>query len=1352
MLNWDAADQNDAFEEWYDFLSSYFIINGVSDEKKYHYILLSAGHKGHELWKTWMLSDEEKKNPTVVFEKFKEHMIGTVNKWVMRLELSMILQKEGESVEDFVCRLKTKANLCKFPDGNTRDEQVTFQLIKGIRWPEERKNLIKKGNELKLDEAVRSAQSFQATMQNTNSFVQGQSSIGAVKVWSFHPCKFCGSNHPPKKCPAYKKKCSSCGRENHFAKMCRSQNSKNVRKRSQSRNRSQQNERKSNEKYPEKKQVHHVEKNDVLDCGEIIVVNVSEVTADERQSIMAKLNAKPKDVQCQVTLRVKVDTGANGNILPLRCLRQMYPNEADPCSRLGQSRVRLVAANGTFIEHFGHIDIPLQLDASDWFNARFYVCDIAGPAILSCDLSEKLGIIEISKSKNISNVTSYSHYDIDSSCSDKVIRDKENLKELYPKCFEGIGHFTKKYTIDLKDDANPVVSPPRKYPIQLKDEICNKLQEMEKLGVIVKCDDDSTYDWINSLAFSRKVSGELRICLDPRNLNKAIKRTYHKIPTLEEISYELAGATVFSKLDAKHGYWSIELDDESSNLCTFNSPAGKYKFCRLPFGLCVSQDIFQKYMDDVLHKAGNGIIGIADDFVVYGKTVAEHNDALHRLMTAAREYGLVFRYEKCEILKDSIEFYGLIWSSEGMKPDVKKCDDIRSRPAPRNRSELQSFLGLVQYLSPFIPHLSDKSSIVRQLLKHDTDWLWEKEHQQAFDALKDSIHSSMTLTYFDPNKPSVIEVDASMAGLGAALIQGGKPIAFTSKALTPTESRYANIERELLAVVHGLEKFHTYIFGKSLTVYSDHKPLESIILKQLSLAPPRLQRMLLRIQPYDICIKYRPGKDMVYADYLSRVQPSVGPNIELEQAIHLVQISASQLEKLRLASQEDAELSVLQEQVVSGWPMQAKLVPKMIRSYWSLKDYLSVENGLMYNGQRLVIPKVFRNEYLDRIHAGHQGVTKSQLRAKDSIYWPNMMSDIERKINDCGVCLQNARSVRKEPMLSHELPSQPWEILSSDLFELDGHSYILIADHYSKMPFVRGLKSTSCSEVVKFCKDMFAIHGVPKRLYSDNGPQYSAAEFRNFSLNWDFEHITSSPHYPQSNGFAERMVGVVKSALKKAKQSGNDPQMSLLCLRSTPLDNRTPSPAELLYGRKIRSNLPAKGDCKLSSLEDKENFVNKSDKIAHYYNQNAGSELPELFPGMKVVVQKPNEQSWLPGIIKEKCVEPRSYVVKMSNGSELRRNRRFLKELSSDASSNFEFDKGSLYDDDFNDSLPVSNFREGFDSKPSVVSFSDHADLTHVRNDVPVKDAFNSRRSARNIKKPSRLIEQCEVLVKYYDY
>ena len=1374
-LNWENPDQIDAFCQWKDFMNSYFVIEKVQDKDKWHYLLLSSDEKGHELWRVWGLNDAQKEDPAVVFKKFEDHMVGTLNKWVMRLELSALEQKQGESIDNFVCRLKAKAGQCKFSDNTIRDEQITFQLIKGILWTDERKHLIKKGNALTLEDAIKSAQTYQATMENTSSFSKGASASASINSFNsrgrHHGCSFCGETHGRGKCPAYGTVCSKCGLKNHFAKVCRNSRDQSTEKpkaRSKSRGRdhksarSKSRGRKNNKK--DEKQVHYVESDDVLDCGEL---TISDISANERQSIMVKLQAKPPDVQQKVNLTVKADTGANGNVLPLRCVAQMYPNDPNREKRLKPSSVTLTAVNGTKIEHYGTLDIPLKFDDSDWQFARFFVCDTSGPAILSCDLCEKLGIICIPKSKSISvvnkdnvksndknvksnvknenvksndrNVKIVKHERV-KDCNDPCVNDDclnvrntDELKKLYPECFEGIGHFPQKYKIVLKDDAIPVVSPPRKYPIQLKDEICNAIYEMEKLGVVKKCKDDDPCEWVNSLAFSRKSSGALRVCLDPRNLNKAIKRTYHKVPTLEEISHEFANSTVFSKLDAKHGYWSIELDDESSHYCTFNSPAGKFRFCRLPFGLCVSQDIFQKYMDDILRKAGNGVIGIADDVVVHGKTVIEHNKALRNLMNAAKEYGLVFRSEKCDILKDSIEFYGLVWSREGMKPDAKKCDDIRSRPAPQNRSELQSFLGLIQYLSAFIPHLSAKTCTLRQLLKQNTEWCWESEHQQAFKSLQEAISEDMKLRYFDPNKPAEIEVDASLLGLGAALVQEGKPVAFASKALTPAESNYANIEREMLAVVYGLEKFHTFVFGKPLVVFSDHKPLEQIMLKPLSMTPPRLQRMLLRTQPYDVVLKYRPGKEMVYADYLSRIRPSPGEAVRLEQAIHMVQISASQLDKVRLSSENDAEMTVLRDQIVSGWPSQAKSVPRIIRPYFSMRDYLSIENGVLYAGPRMIIPSNLREEFLSRIHASHQGVTKSQLRAKDSVYWPKMMSDIEELVGKCDTCKRNAKSNKKEPMIGHEIPTQPWQILSSDLFELEGHQYVLVVDHFSKMPFARHLKSTSSGEVVKFCKDLFAVHGVPQRLYSDNGPQYSSVEFRNFSLDWEFEHITSSPHYPQSNGFAERYVGIVKDTLLKAKQSGVDPQMALLCLRSTPLDCRTPSPAELLYGRKIRANLPVQQELQLSRLNDYDNSIDRQQVSAEYYNRNAGNELSILSPGDKIYVQETgNSKTWKPGIVQRKCNEPRSYLVKMPNGSVTRRNRRFIQ------TRNVGKDTNDIVNESSDDNVVSHND----DSCPGTVKKKVRFECSNDVNDSSTS-VTEPRRSSRITAKPTRLIEEC---------
>ncbi|GFS21366.1 Pol polyprotein [Elysia marginata] len=224
---------------------------------------------------------------------------------------------------------------------------------------------------------------------------------------------------------------------------------------------------------------------------------------------------------------------------------------------------------------------------------------------------------------------------------------------------------------------------------------------MEQLGVIRK--ENEPTDWVNSLAFSRKANGKLRICLDPKDLNKVIKRTHHKIPTLEEISHKFSGARYFSKLDAQHGYWAIHLDESSSKLTTFNSPFGRYRFLRLPFGLNVSQDIFQMKMDQILERCP-GTLGVSDDVCVFGRTEEEHDKNLLNLMEVSRAKGFIFNSTKCAIKQPKISFYGLIWDEEGVHPDPAKCDNIKEKPAPTTVAELLQIMGMIQYMSALTPN------------------------------------------------------------------------------------------------------------------------------------------------------------------------------------------------------------------------------------------------------------------------------------------------------------------------------------------------------------------------------------------------------------------------------------------------------------------------------------------------------------------------------------------------------------------------------------------------------------------------------------------------------------------------
>ena len=300
------------------------------------------------------------------------------------------------------------------------------------------------------------------------------------------------------------------------------------------------------------------------------------------------------------------------------------------------------------------------------------------------------------------------------------------------------------------------------------------------------------------------------------------------------------GSTVFSKLVARHGYWSVVLDEESSYLTTFNRPFGRFRFTRLPFGLCVSQDIFQQQMDFILDKCP-GTAVIADYIAVHSPTEEEHDSNLRNLMLVAGEHGFVFNLDKCVIKQRMITFFGMLFDAEGVHRDPEKVEAFRAIQEPQDTQELQSSLGIATYMASFIPSPSALSEPLRNLFKKGTDFHWSPSHSTAFQKIKQSICRQVSLTYFDPKKVTILQADASLKGLGSALVQEGKVGAFASRALTDTAKRNANIEREMLAVVVACEKLHSYLFGKRFMLESDLKPLEMIHLKNLTAASLRLQ-------------------------------------------------------------------------------------------------------------------------------------------------------------------------------------------------------------------------------------------------------------------------------------------------------------------------------------------------------------------------------------------------------------------------------------------------------------------------------------------------------------------------------
>ena len=671
-------------------------------------------------------------------------------------------------------------------------------------------------------------------------------------------------------------------------------------------------------------------------------------------------------------------------------------------------------------------------------------------------------------------------------------------------------------------------------------------------------------------------------------------------------------------------------------------------------------------MDAILEKCP-GCVGIADDVAVYGKTEEEHDANLLNIMYVAQQSGLVFNSKKCTIKTDHIPFFGLLYTANGVQPDPDRVKAIDSLPSPINAKQLQEFLGIATYMSPFIPCLSHTSAILRDLLKKDARFEWLPIHETAFQEIKKQISKATALAYFDPTKKSILQVDSSQRGLGAVLIQEGRPIAFASKSLTDTESRYANIERELLAVVFGCERFHMYLYGQPFTVHSDHKPLEMIQLKNLHSAPPRLQRMLLRLQNYQVMIKYQPGKMLLLADSLSRLPITLpGTPINLDVRVNLIHFSSDRLQELKQKTSTDPELGPLRDVIIHGWPDEQRQLPKVLKPYWSFRDELSIEDGAILKGStQTLIPKTMQPYILKCIHTGHMGRDKCRWRAKASVFWVGMLRDIEQIVASCDVCRSVAASQRHEPLLQKDIPPHAWHTLSADFFHLNGCEFLLVADHYSKYPFVHQMGNTATTAAtLKYMKELFASMGVPEVLYTDNGPQFDSYAFKTFAKEWSFCHKTSSPHYPQSNGFAERMVQTVKKTIIKARLEKEDEEFALLCLRSTPVTEKSQSPIEILMGRQIKSNLPAVIRNHHAEREEfQEDLMQRQRQQQLYHDTKAGPPLPSLHPSQQVRVQN-KSGCWEPATVLARHEAPRSYMVDLGNGSHLRRNRRHIAEAT----------------------------------------------------------------------------------------
>lgn len=1348
-------DMASAWKKWRQIWDSFELVSGLNQRPNKFRVatfVTCIGSDALDIYNGLPFDqDEQKEDIDVVLQLMEKYCIGETNTIYERYVFNNRSQDNGESFDAYVSNLRQLASSCNF--GELKDDLIRDRIVCGIQDNSVRKQLLQQP-ELTLQKAIEKCRASESAKKQIKAM--GGAEVNAVSTKSrsgkqrpnkftqgkprfIKQCKFCGLGHERKKekCSAYGHRCSKCKRFNHFEKYCESATAF---------------KRKS------KHRVHELscdsESDD--DCQEYQEVEC--VTVDDVNTIQNgdqnKLFAKLKTKQGRV-INFQVDTGATCSILPI----SKVPKSCD----VTPTNAKLRMYNQTPMNTAGKTRIPLTNPKNGQkYMLKVLVVNAEVQPILGFTAAQSMDLIAVKK-ENISAVSSESSY---------VPVTMKQLEERFPSVFEGkVGLLRDNVHLDIDTSVPPVKNPPRRVPLAVQDDLKAELDRLESMGVIEKV--DTPTDWISSMVCAKKANGKLRVCIDPRPLNKALKRSHYMIPVLDDVLPKLSGAKVFSVVDVQNGYWNLKLDPESSELTTMETPYGRYKWLRLPFGLTSSSEKFQQSLEEEIQIDGTHII--ADDILVTGKgdtyddAVRDHDKNLIALLEECQEKNIPLNKDKMQLRKESVPYMGNLLTNEGIKPDPEKVKAIIELQPPSDVKGTRSLLGMVNYLMRFLPHLSDICEPIRTLTHKDVIFKWSEIHDKAFAELKSAITSAPVLAYFDPSNDNlVIQCDASQYGLGFVLMQNDKPIKYGSRALTSSERNYAQIEKELLAVVYSVEKCRQFTYGRKVTIHTDHKPLEVIHNKPLITAPKRLQRMLLRLQEYDLDIVYKKGTTLHIADYLSRnfLPETQGSHFqdgesvfETEVDVNLAESSSFEpqlITKIREESEKDPAIQELKTMILTGWPNCKEKVPESIKSYFPIRHWLTMQDGIVYNGDRIIIPTPLRPTIIEEIHLPHTGIENSLRRARVHVCWPNMNAEVKDFILKCAICRDmEINKQQKEPMMSHNLPDRPWQHVSTDLLELHNNHYLITVDHYSNFWEIDRLYDTSAKTIIHKLKSHFARYGIPDSLTSDNGPQYYNSEFQKFANTWGFEHKTISPKHQQANGLAEVSVKSAKRLLDKSKKAGNDVYLALLALRNTPNPILNSSPSQRLMSRRTRSNLPISE--KLLNPEAPENSREKLElvrKKQKFYYDRHSKPLTPLIEGDEVRIRpyNLNNKEWKPASV-IKRLDQRSYEVLTESGKVLRRNR---VDIRKSVSSELKKSKPFLEEKQQQQTPPSPPQIEHLDPPstpkpvPKRVTVSvygrEHTSASPKKINSPVKRPMvktgesvpKTTRSGRAIKKPTR--------------
>ena len=727
-------------------------------------------------------------------------------------------------------------------------------------------------------------------------------------------------------------------------------------------------------------------------------------------------------------------------------------------------------------------------------------------------------------------------------------------------------------SIDIADPSKLRFCKARPVPLPMEDKVNAELQRLQDQGIIKPV---SNSKYASPVVWVKKRDGTLRMCADFKvHLNRSIESDAYPMPAIETIFAGMSDAKVFAKLDLKDAYWQIPLDLRSRELCTINTSKGLFHMMRLPKGLKNSAAIFQRVMETIL-KNIPGVKIYQDDILIHAPSSDSLAKRVSSVFKRLEEKDITVNSSKSVLNATEVKFLGHHISSSGIRPDPRTTEKILSMKPPNSRSELETFLGLVNFFGRLIPNFSEIVQPLHALRKKDVQFQWSSAHQAAFNRLLQIMASPPVLASYELNQPATLTTDASEKAIAGILTQNGRPVMFVSRVLSPAEQRYSNIEREALAVVWSVIRLKQLLLGRHFYLVTDHKPLVKIYGGSLpKVVSNRLIRWSMLLQRYDFSILHQPGTCISHADALTRLQLLSDESLDEDIVINNAADDISDLWRITLqqaTASDDLAQSLIRRVETNDW---TALKPSE-KFFFRIRNELTVENQLLYKSGKCFIPWRVRKDVFNDSHTLHMGIQSTVNRIKLSSWWPSLHSDVRKWIQNCPECAKLRPSSDKQ--LNPWPQNEVFERLHADWCHIPNIGNVLVVvDSASGWIECSLPQARTSTNVIETLSSIFSRFGVCKYLVTDNAPEFVSRELNDFCRSNGIAKMESPMYHAASNGPAERGVQTIKKGMRAwsldvAHLSFKEYMKRLLlhhracCQRP---DGRTP--AEIVYSRKIR--------------------------------------------------------------------------------------------------------------------------------------------------------------------------------------